>query len=109
MEARDWRGAGELLSPSVRIEYTATGEVFEGSDFLAMNEAYPEGWSIEVIETISAGPRAAAQVRVDHGGNVFWCAGFYTISNGVIVKGTEHWVTEKSESPPEWRLPFTRS
>jgi len=106
MEARDWDGAGELLSPELHIEFTETGERFDGPNFLAMNAAYPEGWSIDVVEVISDGDRVAAQVRVDHIEDVFWCAGFYTVRDGVVVDGTEHWVTERSQSAPEWRQPF---
>ncbi len=112
MEARSWDTAGELLSPSLRIEFTATGEVFDGESFLAMNRAYPEGWSIEVVETVAEGEgegegdRVAAQVRVQQGGNTFWCAGFYEIADGLIESGVEHWVTERSESPPAWRRKF---
>lgn len=107
MEARDWAGAGELIAPDVRIDYSATNERFDGSNFLAMNRAYPEGWSIEVVETVSAGERAAVQVRVDHGDETFWCAGFYTVNDGVIAGGTEHWVTEGAEEPPAWRQQYT--
>lgn len=114
MEARDWEGAAERLSPTVHIEFTETGEQFDGPNFLAMNRAYPEGWSIEVVETICGeaaepdGPcRVAAQVRVDHGADAFWCAGFYTVADGRITDGVEHWVTEGSQPPPEWRRPFT--
>jgi SnoaL-like domain len=107
MEARDWLGAGELLSPTVHIELTETGEHFDGPNFLAMNRAYPEGWAIEVVETIAAGDRVATQVRVRHGDDVFWCAGFYTVANGAIASGTEHWVTAGDQAPPEWRRPFT--
>lgn len=107
MEARDWDAAGALLSPSIRIEYTQTGERFDGPKFLAMNEAYPEGWSIEVVEVLGTGPRVAGQVCVTQAAEVFWCAGFYTVSNGMIVSGTEHWVTERSDPPPEWRQRFT--
>lgn len=106
MEARDWDGAGELLSPTVRIDFTETGERFEGANFLGMNRAYPEGWSIEVVETIADGERVAAQVRVEHGDVVFWCAGFYRVTGGVIASGVEHWVTEGSEQPPAWRSRF---
>ena len=106
MQARDWDGAGRLLSPEVHVELTETGEHFDGANFLAMNEAYPEGWSIEVVETLAEGPRAAAQVRVTHGDEVFWCAGFYTVAGGVIVSGTEHWVTEGAEPAPAWRQKF---
>jgi len=107
MEARDWPGAGRLLSPSLSVEFTETGERFDGANFLAMNEAYPEGWSIEVLDTLADGDRVAAQVRVTHHDEVFWCAGFYTVTNGTIASGREHWVTEFSQPAPEWRRPFT--
>lgn len=107
MQARDWDAAGNLLSPDLHIGFTATGEQFDGSNFLAMNRAYPEGWSIDVIETIPDGDRVAAQIRVTHGDDVFWCAGFYTIRSGTITDGVEHWVTEHADTPPIWRRPFT--
>lgn len=98
MQARDWPAAAECLSPSVHIEYSGTGEQFDGPAFLAMNEAYPEGWTIHVVEVLARGSRVAAQVRVEHGEDVFWCAGFYSVRDGVIVHGVEHWVTEQSEA-----------
>lgn len=113
MEARDWEGVAERLSPTIHVEYTETGELFDGPNFLAMNRAYPEGWSIEVVETIGGngptdGPaRVAAQVRVVHGDETFWCAGFYTVDGGRITDGVEHWVTERSQPPPRWRKRFT--
>ena len=109
MEARDWDGAGERLSPTVDITFTETGERFVGPGFLAMNRAYPEGWSIEVVEVMASADqpaRVAAQVKVTHGDDVFWCAGFYTVVDGRIVDGVEHWVTEGSQPPPAWRRHF---
>ncbi len=107
MQARDWDGAAELLAPDLHIEFTETGERFDGDNFLAMNRAYPEGWAIEVVETIAAGERVAAQVRVVQGAVTFWCAGFYRVGDGRIESGVEHWVTAGSEPPPAWRRPFT--
>ncbi|MEM9561009.1 MAG: nuclear transport factor 2 family protein [Actinomycetota bacterium] len=114
MQARDWDGAAALLSPTIHIEFTETRERFDGPNFLAMNRAYPDGWTIEVVETAwnpggagDDGDRVAAQVRVDHGDTVFWCAGFYRVLDGLIVSGIEHWVTEGSAEPPEWRERFT--
>ena len=108
MEARDWDSAGELLSPELHIEFTETGEVFTGGDFLAMNRAYPEGWAIEVVELIADGSRVAAQVRVQQGTTTFWCAGFYEVARGVIESGVEHWVTERSAPAPAWRQQYAR-
>ena len=107
MQARDWAEAGQLLSPSLHIEFTETGECFDGANFLAMNQAYPEGWSIEVVEMLDSGDRVAAHVRVEHGEDVFWCAGFYTVAGGLIVNGVEHWLTEHSQPAPDWRRSFT--
>ena len=103
MEARDWDEAGRCLADNVRIDYTATGERFDGPNFLAMNRAYPDGWTITVVDVIESDDRVAAQVIVDHGDDRFWCAGFYTVIGGQIVSGTEHWVTEGSDEPPGWR------
>lgn len=107
MQARRWRDAEALLADDIHIEYTSTGERFDGPAFLAMNEAYPDGWNLEVIEAIAAGERVASQVKVVHGDEVFWCAGFYTVVDGRIVDGTEHWVTAGAEDRPDWREPYT--
>lgn len=107
MEARDWDGAAAMLSSTVHVEYTETGEVFDGDNFLAMNRAYPQGWTIEVVQVVADADSVAAQVRVLHGDNTFWCAGFYEVADGVIASGVEHWVTQESEAPPAWREPFT--
>jgi ketosteroid isomerase-like protein len=107
MQARDWDGAAELLDPSIEIRYTATGERFVGAAFLAMNRAYPDGWTIQVHEVMTSGARVAAQVRVDQGQEIYWCAGFYTVRDGRIVDGVEHWVTACSEPAPPWRHAYT--
>lgn len=107
MQAREWAAASAVVSPDATVRYSATGEVFSGASFMAMNEAYPEGWTIEVIDIVGSGPRVAAQVRVPHGDQIDWLSGFYTVVGGVIVEGVEHWVTEHSEPAPVWRAPFT--
>jgi ketosteroid isomerase-like protein len=106
MEARDWDRAGDFLAPSVDVRFTATGERFVGTNFLAMQRAYPDGWHIDVVEILASGNRTAAQVRVVLDDEVFWCAGFYTVQDGRIVDGVEHWITADSETPPAWRIPF---
>jgi ketosteroid isomerase-like protein len=103
MQRRDWDGAAELLDPSVEIRFSGTGERFVGAAFLAMNRAYPDGWTIHMHEVIASGARVAAQVRVEQGADVFWCAGFYTVRDGRILDGVEHWVTERAEPAPGWR------
>ncbi len=106
MEARNWNGAARLLSPTLHIEFTETGERFDGPNFLAMNRAYPGDWTIEVVETVAESDRVAAQVKVTMGDDVFWCAGFYSVAEGRITNGVEHWVTEGSQPAPAWRRPY---
>ena len=106
MEARDWAAADACLAPDLVIDFTETGERFVGDGFLAMNRAYPEGWSIDVVEVLGGGDRVAAQVKVTQPPEVFWCAGFYTVRDGVICDGVEHWVTAGSQPAPAWRAPF---
>jgi hypothetical protein len=125
MQARDWEGAGRLLAPTIHIEYSETGEHFDGPNFLAMNRAYPDGWTIEVVDVVAQKDQVAAQVRVDHVGHpdaqaesasstpdeppttTFWCAGFYRVADGMILSGIEHWVTEHAAEPPAWRRSYT--
>jgi len=107
MQARDWSGAATAISPNAIVRYTATGEQFSGAAFMAMNEAYPDGWNIEVIGIVASGQRVEAQMRVPNGDQIDWLSGFYTVVDGAIVEGTEHWVTDRSEPAPPWRTGFT--
>lgn len=107
MEARDWAGAAALVAHDTHLRYTSTAEEFEGDNIVAIKKAYPEGWTIHVEEVMASGARVAAQARVVHGDETFWCAGFYTVHDGVIADAVEHWVTEGAEAPPQWRRRFT--
>ena len=106
MQRRDWDAAAACLDPAAVIEWPATGERFDAAAFIAMNRAYPDGWSIAVVDVLEHRDRIAARVRVTHGTEVFWCAGFYDVSGGRITHGVEHWLTEGGEEPPGWRAPF---
>ncbi len=107
MEARDWALARTLVADDAVVDWTETGERFVGQRFVDVNEFYPEGWAIDVVEVLESADRAAAQVRVTLGDDTFWCAGFYSVADGKIAAGTEHWVTAGSENPPEWRVGFS--
>lgn len=106
MQARDWAAVEALFAPDAAIDYPATLERFVGTGFVAMNRDYPEGWRIEIAEVFGVGPRVVARVAVHHGDELFWCAGFYTVADGVIVGGTEYWVTQGGEPAPQWRAPY---
>jgi ketosteroid isomerase-like protein len=106
MEARDWPGARSCVADDAVVVYPVTGERFSGRSWMDMNEAYPEGWAIEIAEIVDRGNRAAARVRVTLAGEVSWCAGFYTTVDGRITDAVELWTTEHGETPPEWRGPY---
>lgn len=108
MQARDWAGARTCVADDAVIDYPVSGERFSGLSWMEMNEAYPEGWSIEILEIVEHADRAAARVRVTLGAEVALCAGFYSTDGERITGGTEIWTTESGETPPEWRRPFWR-
>jgi hypothetical protein len=97
MEARDWEGAAGCLAGDVVVEMAATAERLVGTAYLAFQRGYPEGWTITVLEVVGD-RRVSARVRVDHAGEVFLCAGFHDVNEGVIRCGVEHWVTLGAEA-----------
>lgn len=87
VQARDWVAAREQLAENVVIDWPATGERFSGRDrYLEVQRIYPEGWSIEVRAIAHEGAQVAAEVRVPHGSDVFFCAAFYELEDGVIAR-----------------------
>ncbi len=106
MERRRWAEAAGFLSDEIHVWWPVTDEHFRGGDFIAMQEAYPEGWAITVVEVIASGDRVAARIAVDQDGKRFWCFGWYDVSDQRIVEAVELWATEGSETPPDWRRRF---
>lgn len=106
LERRDWSAVEACLSEYVSVWWPATLERFEGAAFVAMNQAYPQGWAISVNEVVAQGDRVAARVRVDHDEHAYWCFGFYTVTGGVIVSAIESWIEEGAEEAPDWRAPY---
>jgi SnoaL-like domain len=108
IQARDWDGARALLADDMVCRWPHSDERFEGADnFISMNRAYPEGWSIEIIEVAEIPGGAASRIRVDQSGLRFHAASFFEVAEDVIQSVVEYWVTEGSEEPPEWRAQFS--
>jgi hypothetical protein len=104
IQARDWQDAAAQLADDVVIDWPATGERIRGRDrYIELQRIYPEGWSIEVRTLIHDGGRVAVEVRVPHGDEVFFCAAFYVIEEGMIARGMEHWSDGRPSSAPTWR------
>jgi hypothetical protein len=107
MEARDWDGARATLADGYACDWPASGERFGSADaFIAMNRAYPEGWAITVDETVAAGPRVVARVRVRLGDELFHCLSFADVEDGRIARSVDFWLDDHGEEAPDWRAPF---
>jgi ketosteroid isomerase-like protein len=107
IEARAWASARELLADDFAAEWPHSRERFRGGDaFIGMNRAYPEGWTIEVLDVVGDGDRVASEVRVTHPEGTFYAASFFTLREGKLASLHELWVTEGEEEPPAWRAQF---
>ncbi|HET9976631.1 MAG TPA: GNAT family N-acetyltransferase [Burkholderiaceae bacterium] len=104
-QARDWAAARRLMRDDLLAVWWTSGERYESADaFVAMQAAYPEGWSIRLIECerLEDG-RVMSLVRVDHAPNVFYATSFFKVDDGLIIGIDEYWAT--AEPPPAWRTP----
>ncbi|MGH2678629.1 MAG: nuclear transport factor 2 family protein, partial [Actinomycetota bacterium] len=74
---------------------------------VGMNRAYPEGWSIEVLRVLDAGPVVVSEVRVPFKDQTeFFVVTFFEVRDGLIRRAVEYWVEAGQEEPPEWRRAF---
>ena len=104
MEARDWDAVAERLHPDVVVDWPNTAERYCGRDkFLGMQEAYPEGWHIEVLRIVDAGDTVVSEVRVDQDDKRFFAVSFFELEEGRIARAVEYWSDGEPEAPPEWR------
>ena len=105
MEARDWEGTRLLLADDLVVVWPATTELFEGADtFIAMNQAYPGDWHIDVQEVQANGRHVLAWVEVVVGDQRSWCAQRATVTERLIRSSIDLWVDEGSVEPPPWRV-----
>ncbi len=107
MEARDWDGARATLADRFTCDYPASHERFGSADaFIAMNRAYPEGWTIVVDEVVADGDRVVARVRVAQDDHLFHCLSFADVEDGRIARTTDFWLDDGGDPAPDWRAPY---
>lgn len=111
IEARDWPGVGALVAEDVVVEWPITAERIVGrANFVAVNSEYPAGWSIQVQRIVADGETVVSEVHVPHVElGMFHAASFWTVREGLVVRGREFWTTPGSEPTPEWRVPYVEA
>jgi len=110
MQARDWRGLGELLAEDLVVEWPVSGERIEGlGNFVSVNAEYPEGWAIRVLRIVADGEVVVSEVEVPHDTmGVHRAVSFWTVRAGTIVTGREYWTELGSAPSPEWRATYVQ-
>lgn len=104
-QARDWDAARALMHDGLQARWWTSGERFDGADaFVAVQRAYPEGWTIRLLEVsrLEDG-RVMSLVRVDQPPQAFFATSLFVVDDGRILRIDEYWAT--AEAPPEWRQP----
>ena len=110
MQARDWAGLGELLAEDVVVEWPVSAERIVGRDnYVRINAEYPEGWSIDVLRTVSDGQTVVSEVEVPHETmGVHRAISFWTVRDGRIVSGREYWTQPGADPSPRWRAEYVQ-
>ena len=107
-QARDWAGVGELVAEDAVVEWPPSAERIIGREnYVAVNRQYPEGWEIRVLRIVAAGDQVVSEVEVPHQEmGVFRAASFWTVTDGLITRGTEYWTSLGADEIPDWRRPY---
>ena len=102
-ERRDWTGARRLLADDAIMTWICTAERFRGGDaVIAVNAAYPEGWSIHLLDCAAlADGRILSLIRVEHPPQAFFATSLFRLEHGRVAEIEEYWAT--AEPPPSWR------
>ena len=110
MQARDWKGLGELLAEDLVVEWPVSRERIEGrGNFVRINAEYPEGWAIKVLRIVADGEVVVSEVEVPHDAmGVHHVVSFWTVRGGKIVDGREYWTELGSDPSPEWRAAYVQ-
>ncbi|WP_406073407.1 nuclear transport factor 2 family protein [Streptomyces virginiae] len=111
IQARDWDGVAGLVAEDAVVEWPVSAERIVGREnYVAVNREYPEGWAIRVLRIVADGDEVVSEVEVPHEGvGVFRAASFWTVRDGLIVRGREYWTAYGADPSPEWRVPFVEA
>lgn len=109
MQARDWSGVAALLAPDAVVDWPVSAERLPDRDAcVAVNAAYPEGWTVHEPQVIAQGSTVVSEGRVDHeevGTHV--AVAFWTVENGRITSGREYGPCPAATPPRPGEPPCT--
>jgi len=99
LQARDWDGFADLLAEDLVIEWPNSRQQIRGRPaFVAFNRAYPEGWTIEVMNLFGDGNVVVSELRVPHETlGQFDLVAIYEVVDGRVIRGREYWMDEVAE------------
>jgi ketosteroid isomerase-like protein len=108
IQARDWNAVAGLFAEDAIVEWPVSAERIVGRDnYVAVNREYPEGWSINVLRVVADGDQVVSEVEVPHAElGTFRVASFWTVTGGMIVRGTEYWSSVGGDEAPLWRVAY---
>lgn len=108
MEARDWDGVADQLHPDVVVDWPNTAERMRGrANFLAVQQAFGEGWHVQVLRIVDGGDTVVSEIRVEREDERFFAASFFEVVDGKIVRAVEYWSDGEPQPAPEWRASWT--
>jgi predicted ester cyclase len=106
VDAQDWQGLADLLSPTFSARYVHTGETFTRESFVAANRDYPGAQRFLLEDVVVSEGRAVLRARVTDAsgtGDTYYVASFATVRDDKIEQLVEVWTDVVTTQPPPHR------
>jgi ketosteroid isomerase-like protein len=108
LPSRDWEGVAELMHPNVVVDWPNTAERMRGRDnYLAVVQAFGEGWRVQVLRIVDGGDTVVSEVRVERENERYVAISFFELDEGRIERAVEYWSDGEPEAAAEWRARWT--
>lgn len=101
-ERRDFEAASAVLHSDYLGEWPQTGELVRGrSNFVAINQCYPEQWQVTIMRMVASGNQVTSEVKLTYQEEIVYAISFFELLDGKILKETDYW--PEPYDPPAWR------
>jgi hypothetical protein len=95
-----FREVAPLLADEFVCDWPLTRECIRGRDNdVALNEAYPGDWRIEVEELFEREDRVVTRCRLEWQGQIDYAISFFSLRHGLILHEVDWW-PEPYDPPP---------